>query len=92
MITKEGLVLPDEYKGHSFAPGYRDVSLRFEVNEGNKVKALEIQLSKENVLRLLRDLEDVQEVAWRDDGPIDIEPHEVEVAAEKGNLSTVRKY
>lgn len=76
MITKEGRVLPDEYKGHSFAPGYRDVSLRFEINEGEKVSALEIQLSKENVLRLLSDLENVQEVAWRNDGPIDIEPHE----------------
>lgn len=76
MITKERQVFPDEYKGHSFAPGYRDVSLRFEINEGDKVKNLEIQLSKENVLRLLRDLEGVQEVAWRDDGPIDIEPHE----------------
>jgi len=76
MITKDGQVFPDEYKGHSFAPGYRDVSLRFEVNEGDKVRDLEIQLSKENVLRLLRDLENVQEVAWRDDGPIDIEPNE----------------
>ncbi len=76
MITKDGRVLPDEYKSHSFAPGYRDVSLLFEINEGDKVKTLEIQLSKENVLRLLRDLENVQEVAWRDDGPIDIEPRE----------------
>ncbi len=76
MITKDGRILPDEYKGHSFAPGYRDVSLRFEINEGDKVKAVELQLSKDNVLGLLRDLEGVQEVAGRDDGPIDIEPHE----------------
>jgi len=76
MITKDGQVFTDEYKGHSFAPGYRDVSLRFEINEGDRVKPLEIQLSKESVLRLLQDLENVQEVAWRDEGPIDIEPHE----------------
>lgn len=76
MITKDGQVFTYEYKGYSFAPGYRDVNLRFEINEGDKVKPLEIQLSKENVLRLMRDLENVQEVAWRDEGPIDIEPHE----------------
>ena len=74
--TKDGRVFADEYKDHSFAPGYRDVSLRFQTNDGGKTEEVEIHLSKKDTMRLLEDLQNVQEVAWRGDGPIDLEPTE----------------
>lgn len=63
---------------YSNAPGYRDVSLTFELLQyrTNATMKAELFITRKDAERILLHIRDVHRFAWRDDSPIDKEPGE----------------
>ena len=68
------------YVTHGHAPGYRDVSLHFELRPDGSQRPLnvEVRLGPEDGERLVRDVTDVHAFAWSREAkpPLDIRPGE----------------
>lgn len=63
---------------HSNAPGYRDVSLVFELHQyrTNATMKAELFIKRKDAQRIFLHIRDVHRFAWRNDAPIDKEPGE----------------
>lgn len=73
MTIEDGKVLMDTLKTVGNAPGYKEVSIRVEIDRGGSKESLELNFSKEDTYTLMTSILDTQKLAWKDpEGPIDM--------------------
>jgi hypothetical protein len=77
-VQPDGRIYNDQLRSVSFAPGYRDIGMQVELNDGVQSKQIELRFDDVDAQLLLHELLDAFELAWRDEsGPIDKSPGEI---------------
>ena len=76
MTLTDGRILIDKLKSYSNAPGYRDISLVFDVDRGTETETVELNISKEDAFELMEYILSTQKIAWKGGPPIDADDSE----------------
>ncbi len=71
MLTKDGTIHTDKLVTYGDAPGYRDISLCIEINEGDTKREVTLYFSKDNAIAIMRHVHEVNRIAWAGGKPID---------------------
>lgn len=76
MYMPNGRVFTDRLDSYGSAPGYREVSLVVEINRGNEKEKVELKLTHEDALSIMRHIIRVNREAWTGGAPIDVKEGE----------------
>lgn len=77
MLIEDGHIYKDRLVTYGNAPGYRDIHLVVELNDGTgKPRTVDLYFSGEDAITIMTHVREVNEVAWNHGGPIDVKPGE----------------
>ena len=76
MVINGGSFYHVRLVSYANAPGYRDISVRVEFNEGGKKTEVEMYLTPEDSIMIMQHVQDVNRVAWKGGKPLDAEDGE----------------
>lgn len=76
MVTPVGRVYIDELMTVGAIAGHRRICLTIAIYDGDKKTPVEIELSPEDGLLLMRHIQDVNKSAWDFGAPLDAKPNE----------------